>query len=127
MIIPEAKTFFQEGLMGARLVVKLATYLKQTVKVDEAKSILERRLKQQESDFSQLIKTFIYGVPENPYMRLLKNAGCGYQDFKNLIIKDGVEGALHELLLQGVYLTSQEFQGGAEVVRGSLRFHVEPK
>ena len=49
------------------------------------------------------------------------------QDLQNLIVKEGLEGALHKLLLEGVYLTSKEFQGGVETVRGSLRFFIEPQ
>jgi hypothetical protein len=127
MNISEVRTMLQEGLIGARLVGKLAPYLKKSVNIDEAKALLSIRLEQRDSDFVQLVKTLIYDLPKNPYLKLLKNAGCEYQDFQNLITKEGVEGALHRLFLQGVYLTSQEFQGGAEIVRGSLRFHAEPK
>jgi hypothetical protein len=73
------------------------------------------------------VKTCIYGFPKNPYNRLLEHAGCKLGDIENLIVKHGIEAGLQELFSQGVYLTSQEFQGGVETVRGSLRFHVDPQ
>lgn len=119
------KSTFQEGLIGIRLIGTLAGYLKKSLTADEAKAILEQRLVQRDSDFVKLVKTCIYDLPKNPYHRLLKHAGCEFGDFENLTVRHGIEATLQELFSKGVYLTSQEFLGGSETVRGSLRFHVE--
>jgi hypothetical protein len=75
-----------------------------------------------EADFLQMARRLIYQRPENPLRRLLGIAGCEYGDLVRLVGERGLEGALHELFRQGVYLTLEEFKRGRPVVRGSASF-----
>ena len=127
MRIKEARNLIQEGFLGIRLVGKLASTLKKTIEPDQARAIIRQRLEQREDDFIEIAKKCIYAQPQSPYLRLLKHAGCEYGDFESLIHKEGLEGALHNLFRQGVYLTSKEFRGDCETVRGNTRIVVTPK
>ncbi|MGD8540335.1 MAG: hypothetical protein PVI66_16610, partial [Candidatus Aminicenantes bacterium] len=126
MKIAEACNFLQEGFLGIRLVGKLATTLKKTIDPDQARALIGQRLAQREDDFIDLVKKGIYEQPTNPYLQLLEHAGCEYGDLKNLIHNEGLEGALHCLFRQGVYLTSKEFRGDCETVRGNTRIAISP-
>jgi hypothetical protein len=57
---------------------------------------------------------------------LLGRIGCEWEDLQKLVNQDGLEGALQQLLDQGVYLTIDEYKGRQPVVRGSDRFDVSP-
>jgi hypothetical protein len=126
MKLKETRNLLQEGFLGIRLIGKLATTLKKTIEPDQARAIIRQRLAQREDDFIKLAKKCIYGRPESPYLRLLKQTGCEYGDFKSLIHKQGLEDALHTLFRQGVYLTSKEFRGECETIRGNTRIVVTP-
>jgi hypothetical protein len=122
-----ARNLLQEGFLGIHLVGKLATTLKKTIEPDQARAIIRERITHRESDFTALVKKCIYEKSTSPYLRLLKHAGCEYGDFEKLVHKEGLEGALHALFHQGVYLTSQEFRGESETVRGNTRIVVSPQ
>jgi hypothetical protein len=123
----QARNLLHEGFLGIRLIGKLATALKKTIDPDDARAIIRRRIEQREEDFLVLVKRCIYDRPENPYLKLLKHAGCETGDFEVLVHKEGLEGALHTLFRQGVYLTSKEFRGECEIVRGNTRIAVTPQ
>jgi hypothetical protein len=127
MTLTEARNLIQEGFLGIRLVGKLATTLKKTIKPNQARAIIRQRLEQREDDFIELAKKCIYDLPESPYLRLLKHAGCEYGDFESLVHKEGLEDALHTLFRQGVFLTSKEFRGECEIIRGNTRIVVSPQ
>jgi hypothetical protein len=64
-------------------------------------------------------------VPESPYRKLLRHAGCEYRDLEALVRREGLEGALLILFRQGVYLTVAELRGRRPVQRGSLTLQVD--
>ena len=68
----------------------------------------------------------MYPHPDSPYRRLLERAGCQYGDLERLVRTEGLEGALRALVGQGVFLTVAELRGRQPVVRGGLRFTLEP-
>lgn len=127
MLLKEAGHFLQEGFSGLSLAGKLASFLKTTIQPDQARSIIRKRLERRDDDFFEVVKKCIYDQPESPYLKLLGHAGCEYGDINNLVRREGLEGALHELFSRGVYLTSEEFRGNRETVRGNTRFWVNPK
>jgi hypothetical protein len=127
MRLTETRNLLQEGFLGVRLVGKLATSLKKTIRPDQARDIIRQRLEQREDDFTELVKKCIYNQPESPYLKLLDHAGCEYEDFKHLVHKEGLEDALHTLFRQGVYLTSKEFRGDCEIIRGNTKFVTSPQ
>ncbi|MGB6340481.1 MAG: hypothetical protein WBF32_11975, partial [Candidatus Aminicenantaceae bacterium] len=116
------KTLVREGFLGMRLIWKLPSFLKKTIEPSQAKAIIKQRVERRCGDFLLIIKKCIYDQPKRPYLRLLQNAGCEYGDIQNLVAETGVEGALHTLYRNGVYLTSKELRGECETVRGNVRF-----
>lgn len=66
------------------------------------------------------------GPASSPYARLMSASGCTTDDARQLVLEEGVEGALTRLLDAGVYLTSDEFKGRMPVVRGSMSFTIDP-
>jgi hypothetical protein len=119
-------SLLEDVLVGARFLARLPAFLRHPVSLDEARAVLHRRLEQREADFLALVRRAIYGNPANPYRQLLSLAGCEYGDLERLVNHDGVDGALHDLLQHGVYLTVDEFKGRRPVVRGSATFVVDP-
>jgi hypothetical protein len=73
-----------------------------------------------------VIRTRVFESPGSPYLKLLKYAGCEYSDLRTYVHIHGLEKTLERLATEGVYLTSAEFKGKSEVVRGSLSFKVSP-
>jgi hypothetical protein len=116
----------KEVLSGAKFFVRLPGFLRHPVSASEAHAILRRRLEQREASFLALVRRAIYDNADSPYRQLLTLAGCEYGDLEKLVNLDGVEGALHALFRQGVYLTVDEFKGRRPVVRGSVTLAVDP-
>jgi hypothetical protein len=89
---------------------------------DEIKELLETRVER----FLTLAYAQIYQSPASPYLRLLRHAGCDYSDLQSEVRRLGLENTLAKLAGEGVYLTSDEFKGKTEVVRGTESFRVSP-
>lgn len=64
----------------------------------------------------------VFGNPRSPYLALFRNAGCTWEDAREAIHKDGVEGALARFLKAGIYVSFEEFKGRTPAVRGSQTF-----
>jgi hypothetical protein len=60
-------------------------------------------------------------------LSLLKHAGCEFSDLESSVNRHGLEDTLAKLAGEGVYLTSDEFKGKTEVIRGGFSFRVSPK
>ena len=107
-------------------LVRLPFFLRRPISIRDAEQVIELRLRDRENLFLDLVRRTIYGFPQSPYRRLLDWAGCEAGDLKNLVSKEGVEGALTALYRQGVCLTIDEFKGRKPVVRGSANFEFHP-
>ena len=114
-----------ELLSGARLLWQLPRFLRQRVRLDQARETVRVRLMRRGPDFLAHLRHFVFGQPSSPYRRLLGLAGCEYGDLERLVAQEGLEGALAELAHRGVYLTVDEFKGRRVVRRGSTTFVVE--
>ena len=90
---------------------------------DRIKGLLETRVER----FLELARSQIYERPESPYRKLLQHAGCEFSDLQMGVRRRGLEATLVALADEGVYLTSDEFKGKTEVVRGGVSFRVSPK
>ncbi|HTM10870.1 MAG TPA: hypothetical protein VL754_20995 [Verrucomicrobiae bacterium] len=116
--------------MDARNKLKLAVgvgeFLRDRVSVESAREAVRQALGTRAERFLVLAQAQIYDQPHSPYLKLLKSAGCDYSDLEALVHRDGLEAALERLAAAGVYLSSDEFKGKKEVVRGRLSFHVDP-
>ena len=118
----------KEGLTGAyRLGRALPAFFREQIIVPRAEEEIKRMLASREERFLELARSRIYAYPESPYLRLLKIAGCEFADLQAQVNRDGLEKTLERLATQGVYLTSDEFKGKKEVVRGGQSFLVFPE
>jgi hypothetical protein len=106
--------------LAAGLFAPVAALLRHPLTVEEARAELARRLARREADFLALVRDAVYGDPTSVYRRLLQHAGCEYADLERLVGQDGVEGALRQLLHEGVYLSVDEAKGRQPIVRGRL-------
>jgi hypothetical protein len=72
------------------------------------------------------VEHLIYRNPRSPYLALLRHAGCELEDFRALVAREGLDGALAELADRGVYVTYDELKGQRPIVRGSSTFSFRP-
>jgi hypothetical protein len=114
-------------IRGAGFYSSLWQHLRQPVTLEEAGATLSRRLEQRQAGLLAVARRAIYAHAPSPYLRLLRSAGCEYGDLERLVREKGVDGALTVLLRRGVYLSVNELKGERPVVRGSLRFSVNPR
>jgi hypothetical protein len=113
-------------LIGGRLLRNLPKFLHRRITLEEARAVLRRRRETRQHDFLDLVRRAVYENAKSPYRPLLQAAGCEYGDLQDLVVRDGVEGALRVLHRHGVGLTVDEFKGRRPVVRGPLSFEVDP-
>ena len=109
-----------------RFITGLHDYFNQRLEpaaaLEEAKSLLKERMQRREHNFLNLIKKGIFSYEKSPYLRLMKKPKIIYQDICNWVNQKGLEGALQQLLEEGVYFTVDEFTGKTEVSRNGERF-----
>ena len=115
-----------EARVAWRLVRGLVPLLSHPVDLPRARAVLRDRLERRAADLLWIARHAIYERPSSPYRRLLDAAGCAYADLERLVAREGVEGALRELLRNGVYLTVDEFKGRRPVRRGPLTLETSP-
>jgi hypothetical protein len=118
------KNFDARGKLA--LAVGVRVFLSDRVGLERGYDEVRRRLETRGDRFLALARAQIYGKPDNPYRRLLENAGCDYADLETLVRRSGLDAALERLAADGVYLTSDEFKGKCKVVRGRLSLRVTP-
>jgi hypothetical protein len=111
---------------GARLLRDLPGYLRHPLSVEEARTVLRRRLERRETDFLTLLRRIFRSKPAGPYRQLLALAACEEEDLAALTRKEGIEQTLRTLYRHGVYLTVDEFKGRRPVVRGGRTVAMEP-
>ncbi len=112
--------------VGARFLSQLPAFLRSPVSLAEARRRVERRLRTRSELLIGLLDVIDAGPADAPYARLMSACGCTVQDARQLVLDEGVEGALGRLLDSGVFLTCDEFKGRAPVVRGSETFTIDP-
>jgi hypothetical protein len=112
--------------VGARFLAQLPGFLRSPVSLAEARRRVERRLRTRSELLLALLDVIDAGPADAPYARLMSACGCTAQDARQLVLEEGVEGALGRLLDAGVFFTCDEFKGRVPVVRGSETFTVDP-
>ncbi|HEY3246826.1 MAG TPA: hypothetical protein VGK88_00865 [bacterium] len=117
---------FDEIQTGIRLLAGLPAIFGDPITPHAAAQTLRRRLQHRDEDFLAVLRTAVFRDPTSPYYRLLDAAGCEYADVERLVRADGIEETLRGLYRAGVYLEVDEIKGRRPVVRGSLRFEVQP-
>ncbi len=106
----------------SRLAFGLRHFLRNPISLEESKQVISTRFQNRERNFLSLIQKGIYQNPNSPYLKLLRIAGCEFEDIESLVNQDGIEATLQKLLAEGVYLSWEEFKGKKDVVRGSSHF-----
>jgi hypothetical protein len=114
---------FSSLVKYTRFSLSLRGYLKNQVTLEQAEQVVRLRIGDREKNFLNLVHKGIYHYPDSPYLKLLKEVGCEYEDIKNLVEKSGIESALQKLFQEGVYISWEEFKCKQDVVRGSKHFH----
>jgi hypothetical protein len=94
--------------------------------VSEALAIVQERRQHRERNFLTVVERGIFANPRSPYRALLGAAGCTLGDVRQLLAREGLEGALLELRRAGVYVSFEEFKGTSPIVRGSLTLAPAP-
>jgi hypothetical protein len=109
-----------------KLPAGLRDFFREPVTVQCSEEEIKKALKTREERFLQLVLLNVYQCPSSPYLKLLKIAGCEYSDLRTCVRHSGIEETLKRLAREGVYLTSEEFKGKKEVIRGRQSFRVLP-
>ncbi len=104
------------------LAFGLRDFLKSPITLEQSIELVTARLRNREANFLDLVQRCIYQNPASPYLKLLKVAGCAFEDIKALIEKEGIEPTLKKLLDEGVYFSFEEFKGKRDTVRGGKHF-----
>jgi len=110
--------------MYARFSWALPGFLRRTTTPDEARATVRRRLDSRDDAFLRLLERGVFGYPRSPYLALLRRAGCGFADVREMVRRRGLEATLVALREAGVYVTFEEFKGRRPIVRGGLELRV---
>ena len=108
------------------LAKALPKFFRQRVALEQAEEEVKKLLETRVERFLELVRAQIYQRPGSPYLKLLRHAGCEFSDLQTHVRRHGLEETLVKLAGEGVYLTSDEFKGKTEVVRGGECFRVSP-
>lgn len=92
----------------------------------QALAIVQERLRNRERNFLAVVERGIYANPRSPYRALLEMSGCTRDDLRQLVSREGIDGALERLRRDGVYVSFEEFKGIQPIVRGSRTIHTSP-
>jgi hypothetical protein len=109
------------GLLGP-----LIPFVRQRVDVPHIVDTIRRGVGRRAETFLDVARERIYARAESPYLKLLQYAGCAYADVEAEVRHRGLDETLRRLAGAGVYLTSEEFKGRIDVIRGNVRFRVRP-
>lgn len=119
---PRLAEWADDATALARLTRDFPLFLKNPVTLAVARERLADRLARREERLLTIVERSVYNDQRSPYRRLLRHVGCEFGDFRALVSREGIEGALGQLADRGVYVTFEEQKGRRDVVRGSLRF-----
>ena len=108
------------------LIKGVPEFFAERVTLERAKEQIRKDLDNRENRFLDVVRSSIYEHETSPYLKLLRFAGCEYADLQTQVRRSGLEETLGQLAGEGVYLTSEEFKGKKEVVRGAHSFRVTP-
>src|ERR1700687_4405777 len=87
-----------------------------------AKSSIKKRVAARDENFLNFVEKGGFQYSGSPYLKLLEPKKIHFDDLKNWVAKDGIEGSLRTLESEGVYFTVDEFKGKVPVVRNGAEF-----
>ncbi|MGH7827887.1 MAG: hypothetical protein ACREQ7_22265, partial [Candidatus Binatia bacterium] len=108
------------------LAAALPKFFRERVTLQQAEEEVKNLLDTRAERFLQLARAQIYERSGSPYQKLLEHAGCHFSDLQTEVQRNGLEKTLVKLAAEGVYLTSDEFKGKIDVVRGGNSFRASP-
>lgn len=120
-------TLIKAAFAYAGFLRGLPAFLRQRLSVAEARAVVLRRMAEREANLIATLERAIFANPTSPYRKLMAIAGCLPSDVRELVAKEGVEGALSALREAGVYVSFEEFKGTRPIVRGSDQVEVSPE
>src|SRR5215213_1510091 len=83
-----------ELLAFARFLSGLPAFVRRHMTLAEARAIIDKRLLSREANFFDVLQRGVFGNPKSPYRALLSRAGCTFDDVRELVSKEGLEGTL---------------------------------
>src|SRR5262245_38889554 len=118
-------------LVAAKGMLSLVTgwreFFREPVTLERAEEETKRALEAREQRFLDRVRTQVYDRVDSPYLKLFRMPCCDFADLQNIVRRHGLEKSLQELAEEGIYLTSDEFKGKKEVIRGSCSFVIARK
>lgn len=108
--------------MYARFAAGLPAFLKQRVTPASARATILSRLASREENFLSLVRGAVFEHPRSPYLFILRDAGCSFDDVQQLVRAEGLDAALAALERSGVRVSFDELKGRAPLVRGGQTF-----
>lgn len=108
-----------------RYARRLPGFLRETLKLEQARERVRLQLGRREETFLDLLRRGVYGNDRSPYRMLLENAGAELGDVGKLVAERGLEATLELLRDAGVYATLDEFKGRRPIERGGRTLAVE--
>jgi hypothetical protein len=118
------KQVFNDLKMYRRFAFGLPSYLRNRWTLDSAKAAIKGWEADRENNFLRVVEKGIFGHPGSPYLPMLNEAHCSFEDIRSGVANQGLEPTLLELRRAGVYVTFDEFKGRKPIVRGSLEIPV---
>lgn len=105
-----------------RFAAGLRAFLEHPISAEQAPEIIRRGMRRRQAALLEKLGTAVFGNPGSPYLALFRNAGCGWEDARDAIERDGVEAALERFFKAGIYVSFEELKGRTPAVRGSQTF-----
>ncbi|HLF71285.1 MAG TPA: hypothetical protein VI759_03965 [Dehalococcoidia bacterium] len=96
---------------NARYALGLRGFLRHSIDLEGARSLLQSHLARREASFLKVIERGVYAQRKSPYRWLLQRADIDFEDVERLVAQTGVEGTLERLYDAGVYVTLEESKG----------------
>jgi len=112
---------------GARFLASLPPFLRRKFDVADARAAHEQAFATRDNRFLEFVRETGFDRPESLLGRLFVHAGIGHDDVRELVVMNGLEGALQELFRNGVFITVDEFKGRKPLRRGSLWIDATPE
>jgi len=108
----------------ARFLRHLVPFLNHPLSLEDAKAEVAERMQHREQALLCFLRKCIYENPTSPYLPLLRQAGCAYDDAVAGVRQWGVEGFLQRLLRAGVTVSFEAFKGRAPLIAGGVEHPV---
>ena len=112
--------------MYGRFAMGLPAFFRDTITLEEARTIVRRRLAEREENFLRMMERGVFDNPQSPYLPLMALAGCEMGDIRTMVRRRGLEDTLKALREAGVFFTFEEYKGREPVVRDGKVIPIKP-